>query len=120
MRALLSIPLLLLSACATFASLKSQTYIEPGKAFLLGGGQPGAFSVAGRNAGDVAVSVFRDSSGTRDSVTTLAPGASIDAVFPAGSMAVFRNSSPTKGAQLVITVRGDVSNLGMRYEPSKQ
>jgi hypothetical protein len=107
---------LALPACASFASLRSNTYIEPGKAFLLGGGQSGSFSVRGKNVGRNAVVVYNELAGRRDSVTTLAPGAEIDAEFPARAMAVFRNTSKTGGAELSITVTGAISALGMRYE----
>lgn len=101
---------------ATAQSVKSTTYIEPAQSFLLGGGQPGAFSVKGRNAGEVPVTVFIERAGKRDSVSTLAPGAKVDAEFPAGAMAVFRNASVGERAKLSITVRGNTRNLGMRYE----
>ena len=106
----------MLSACATFASLRSTTYIEPGQSFLLGGGQPGGFSVRGRNAGGTPVTVYSEQAGRRDSVTTLAPGAPIDAEFPSNAMAVFRNTSRTTAAEVSITVTGTTSGLGMRYE----
>jgi hypothetical protein len=109
---------LALPACASFASLRSNTYIEPDKAFLLGGGQSGSFSVKGRNVGPNAVVVYNELAGRRDSVITLAPGAEIDAEFPARAMAVFRNTSKTGGAELSITVTGAISGLGMRYETS--
>jgi hypothetical protein len=107
---------LALPACASFASLRSNTYIEPGKAFLLGGGQSGSFTVRGKNAGRNAVIVYSELAGKRDSVTTLAPGAEIDAEFPSRAMAIFRNTSTTGGAELSITVTGATTGLGMRYE----
>jgi hypothetical protein len=107
---------LALTACASFASLRSNTYIEPGKAFLLGGGQSGSFSVKGKNVGPNAIVVYNELAGRRDSVTTLPPGAEIDAEFPARAMAVFRNTSKTGGAELSIKVTGAISTLGMRYE----
>jgi hypothetical protein len=108
------------TGCASFAALNSETYIEPSKAFKLGGGQPGAFTVAGRNAGDVPVSVFVEANGRRDSVTTIAPGAPVDAAFPAGAMAVFRNTSTERGARVKIRVTGDIASLGMRYEDNRR
>jgi hypothetical protein len=105
-----------LPACAAFATLRSNTYIEPGKAFLLGGNQTGSFSVKGRNAGRAAVIVYSELAGRRDSVTTLAPGATIDAEFPSRALAVFRNTSTSGGAELTLTVTGATSGLGMRYE----
>ncbi|GAB1344543.1 hypothetical protein [Gemmatimonas sp.] len=117
------IALLLPMALAVIASaqtLKSTTYIEPAKSFLLGGGQPGAFSVKGRNAGSVPVTVFIERAGKRDSLVTLAPGANLDAEFPAKAMTVFRNESNGVLATLTLTVRGNTSDLGMRYEPAKR
>ena len=105
-----------LPACASFAALTSQTYIEPGKAFRLGGGQAGSFAVRGRNAGGTAVIVYSELSGRRDSVTTLAPGAEIDAEFPSRAMAIFRNTSDSAGATLDLKVTGATSSLGMGYE----
>lgn len=107
-----------LAACATFGSLNSETTIPPGQAFRLGGGQRGAFSVRGTNAGGVPVSVFLETAGKRDSVTTVLPGAEIDAEFPSGAVAIFRNASPASPAVVRIKVTGAISNLGMRYEPN--
>ncbi len=105
------IPILL--ACR---SLTSTTTIAPDQAFRLGGGQAGAFVVRGTNAGPVAVVVFSELAGRRDSVVTVAPGAAVDARFPRGATAVFRNSSSTVPATVAIKVTGDISALGMRYE----
>ncbi len=108
---------LLLSACA---SITSQTSIEPGKAFRLGGGQAGAFTVRGSNSGAVPVVVFLDRDGVRDSVTTVAPGQKVDATFPSRAMAVFVNRSDTKAASLSVKITGSVSSLGMTYEANKK
>ena len=115
------LPALLLSlgGCATFASLTSQTIIEPQKSFLLGGGQRGAFSVTGKNAGSVPVTLFVDLRGKRDSITTLAPGAPFEASFPAEAMAVIRNTSTSRNAMVNLKVRGDAASLGMRYEAAR-
>jgi hypothetical protein len=107
------------SAIAT-QSFQSTTFIEPDKAFLLGGGQPGAFTVTGRNAGPAAVTVFVERNGQRDSVTTIAPGAKVDAEFPKGAMAIFRNQSSRESAVLKVTLRGQTSGLGMRYEAARR
>lgn len=105
----------LLAACST---LSSTTVIEPGKAFRLGGGQPGAFNVQGTNTGSVPIVVFAEIAGRRDSITTLAPGAPVDASFPASAMAVFKNTSASRTATVAIKVTGDISSLGMSYEPN--
>lgn len=119
----------LLTALAAFASattardlqvLKSTTYIEPAKSFLLGGGQPGRFTVAGKSVGRTDVTVFVERAGRRDSIATLTPGKKVDAEFPAGSMAVFRNESNGVSAELALEVRGKIDGLGMRYEPARR
>jgi hypothetical protein len=114
-------PLLLLAAtaCGSLGYLTSQTVIEPQKAFLLGGGQAGAFTVTGKNSGSVPVTLFIELGGKRDSITTLLPGAPVDATFPAGAMAVIRNASTTGTAVVDLKVKGDASQLGMRYEPAR-
>jgi hypothetical protein len=112
-RLLILAPFAALGACA---SLTSSTTIEPGKAFRLGGGQAGAFVVRGSNAGPVPVVVFSERRGMRDSVTTLAPGAPVDARFPATATAIFMNTSSSRNATVNIKVTGDIGALGMRYE----
>lgn len=102
-----------LTACA---SLTSTTIIEPGKAFRLGGGQAGPFDVRGTNIGPVAIVVFSELGGRRDSVLTLAPGAPVDARFPKAAMAIFMNTSTTLPATVAIKVTGDIGSLGMGYE----
>ena len=108
---------LLLTACA---SVTSQTSIDPGKAFRLGGGQPGAFTVRGSNSGAVPVVVFVDRNGARDSITTVAPGQKVNATFEARSMAVFVNRSETQGASLSVRITGSASSLGMGYEANSK
>jgi hypothetical protein len=103
----------LLFACA---SLTSTTQIDPDKSFRLGGGQPGAFVVKGKNAGAVPIIVYAERDGKRDSVVTVAPGASVDARFPARSTAIFMNISSDRQAVVAVKVTGDVGALGMRYE----
>ena len=101
---------------AACASLTSRTTIDPGKAFRLGGGQAGAFTVRGTNSGPVPIVVFSELAGKRDSVATLAPGAPVDARFPKGATAIFMNTSSTRSATVAIKVTGDVGALGMGYE----
>lgn len=103
----------LLSACT---SVTSRTSIDPGQAFRLGGGQPGAFTVRGSNSGVVPIVVCVDRHGQRDSVTTVAPDQKIDATFPARAMAVFVNRSETQGASVTVKITGSASSLGMSYE----
>ena len=108
----------LISLLAACTALTSTTRIEPGKAFRLGGGQPGAFLVRGTNTGPVAVVVFSEVAGKRDSIVTLAPGAPVDARFGSSAMAIFMNTSSTRTAIVAIKVTGDVSALRMGYEPN--
>ena len=101
---------------AACASLTSTTTIEGGKAFRLGGGQAGAFTVRGTNSGPVPIVVFSEIAGKRDSVATLTPGAPVDARFPNGATAIFMNTSSTRSATVAIKVTGDIGALGMGYE----
>ena len=110
------IPALLLLLVAACTSLTSTTSIDPNKAFRLGGGQTGAFTVRGRNVGPVAIVVFTELGGRRDSVLTVAPGAPVEASFPAKAMAVFMNTSSATKATVAIKVTGDIGSLGMGYE----
>ena len=110
--------LALISLPAACTALTSTTTIEPGKAFRLGGGQAGAFLVRGTNTGPVAVVVFSELAGKRDSIVTLAPGAPVDARFASTAMAIFMNTSSTRTATVAIKVTGDISALGMGYEPN--
>jgi hypothetical protein len=106
----------LLPVLAGCASLTSSTTIEPGKAFRLGDGEHGAFVVRGTNTGPVDVVVYAEVRGRRDSVTTLAPGAPVDARFPKSAVAIFKNMSTNQSATVAIKVTGDVGGLGMTYE----
>jgi len=96
------------------------TYIDAGKQFVLGGGQPGAFSVDGRNVGPVAVAVQeRRADGTLTERGTLAPGQTIHLDLTAGSAALWLNSS-TRQATVNLLLNGQASGLGMRYEGLRQ
>jgi hypothetical protein len=108
--------LVLVPLVAACASLTSTTSIDPGKAFRLGGGQPGAFVVRGTNMGPVPVIVYSEVAGKRDSLATAAPGQRIEAQFPKSAMAVFTNTSTSRTAVVAITVTGDTRSLAMTYE----
>jgi hypothetical protein len=117
--ALLVAGLLALPAVADWLSndLRSDLTIEPGKQFLLGGEQRGAFRVVAKNKGTVAVVVkerLRD--GRVVEKATLKPGQRGVLQFAAGSAAVLLNASSTK-ANLDLTVTGDTGNLRMATEP---
>jgi hypothetical protein len=102
------------SGCSMFNRINSNTQIDPGKSFLLGGNQRGAFNVKLANVGDVPVVVYVERAAGRDSLATLLPGENTDGAFPANSMAVVRNTSGTRMAYVKLVVRGD-TDLSMRY-----
>ncbi|UOQ76781.1 hypothetical protein MUN84_20095 [Hymenobacter sp. 5516J-16] len=63
-------------ATSCWANLTSDLFIEAGKQFVLGGGQPGAFKVEARNVGKVPIEIKeRPRGGGIFTKTTLAPGA---------------------------------------------
>lgn len=112
--ALLLLPLLVLAG-----TIHSSLLIEPGKQFILGGDQRGAFKVAAKNVGSVPVEIReRPKGGGTFGKVTLAPGQSGVLKFAAGSTAVLLNPSTTK-ANLDLTITGD-TKLGMTYEPVQE
>ena len=98
-------------------TINSNLQIEAGKTFELGGGQEGAFTVTGRNTGSVAVEVLGRAEGSTQGQVrgTVAPGGEVEARFAAGEMALLRNTSATRMAQLKLKSSGDTSALGMSY-----
>ncbi|TGE24914.1 hypothetical protein E5K00_06855 [Hymenobacter aquaticus] len=121
-RALSALCLLLgLSAAFTFcrAGLDSNLFIEPGKQFILGGGQPGAFKVVARNVGKVPVEFKeRPRGGGIFGRATLQPGQTATLRYLAGSSAVLLNPS-AQTANVRLHVTGD-TKLSMTYEPNGQ
>ena len=107
----------LLLATACWAGISSHLLIEPGKQFVLGGGQPGAFKVQAHNVGKVPVEIKeRPRGGGIFGKVTLAPGARGTLRFMAGSTAVLLNPS---GVQAVLDLKiTGAPNLGMTYEPN--
>ena len=107
--------------CAPITKLvrsHSFTYIDAGKLFVLGGGQPGAFTVSGKNVGPVPVTVQeRRADGSVQERGTLTQGQQTQLDFPKGSAALLRNSS-TKLAVLSLDI-SRIQGLGMRYEGLK-
>lgn len=103
------------------ASIISQTVIEPGKQFVLGGSQRGSFRVAAHNVGPVAVSVAeRGSDGTLTERGRLEPGARATLNFGRGAAALVRNLGQRE-AKLDFKISGDVSfSMGMGYEGMKK
>ena len=105
--------LLLTSAC--WGNVHSDLFIEPGQQFVLGGNQRGAFKVAARNVGKVAVEVKeRPTNGTPFSKATLKPGQQATLRFAAGSAAVLVNATDTK-ANLDLRITGE-AGLNMSSE----
>ena len=93
----------------------SFTYIDAGKLFVLGGGQPGAFTMSAKNVGPVPVTVQeRRADGSVQERGTLARGQQIQLDFAQGSAALLRNANP-KLAVLSLDI-SRIRGLGMRYE----
>ena len=108
--------ILLLPLLTIAGTIHSNLFIEPGKQFILGGDQRGAFKVAAKNVGSVPVEIReRPKGGGIFGKVTLAPGQSGVLKFAAGSTAVLLNPSAIK-ANLDLTITGD-TKLGMTYEP---
>ena len=111
--------MLLLPLLALAGPIHSNLFIEPGKQFILGGDQLGAFKVAAKNVGSVPVEIReRPKGGGTFGKATLAPGQSGVLKFAAGSTAVLLNPSREK-ANLDLTITGD-TKLGMTYEPVQE
>lgn len=107
-------------AAAANAAITSNLQIEAGETFVLGGGQKGSFTVAGRNTGSVPVEVLGKAEGAAVGVRRgiAAPGAMLDATFATGEAALLRNTSDSKSARLKLTITGDTASLGMGYVPN--
>jgi hypothetical protein len=116
----LVLALTLAGAAATQAGeINSDLQIEPGQTFELGGGQPGGFTVKGRNSGTVVVAVLgKRPDGQSVERGTVAPGGAVDARFAPGEMALLRNTSDVETARLRLVISGDTSSLGMTYSPN--
>ena len=110
----LLLPLLVLAG-----GVHSSLLIEPGKQFILGGGQRGAFKVVAKNTGPVPVEIReRPLGGGTFGKVTLAPGQRGTLKFADGSVAVLLNPSAVQ-ATLDLTISGG-QNLGMTYEPVQE
>ena len=97
--------------------IRSVTFIEVGKQFVLGGQQRGAFRVSARNTGPVPVSVAeRRPDGTLQERGRLEPGGRTELAFGAGSAALVRNLG-AQPAELSVKISGKVpAGIGMNYE----
>lgn len=111
--------ILLLPLLTLAGTIHSNLFIEPGKQFILGGNQMGAFKVAAKNVGPVPVEIReRPKGGGIFGKVTLQSGQSGVLKFAAGSTAVLLNPSTAK-ANLDLTITGD-TKLGMTYEPVQE
>ena len=96
--------------------ITSQTIIDPGKQFVLGGQQRGAFRMAAHNVGPVPVSVAEcQADGAVRERGRLEPGQRAELAFAAGSAALVRNLGAQQ-ARLDFRITGSTSGLGMGYE----
>ena len=107
--------LALAGTAVSAGEITSGLRIEAGQTFELGGGQQGSFTVTGRNTGPVAVVVLGKGEGAPVVKGRVEPGASVDAAFGPGEMALLRNTSDTRTARLTLKISGDTSSLGMTY-----
>ena len=111
-----ALTLAVLGAAVKAGTINSNLQIEPGQTFELGGGQEGGFVVTGTNTGSVAVVVLSKADGAAAVERgTVAPGGAVDAQIAPGEMALLRNTSSQKTAQLKLKISGDTSRLGMSY-----
>ncbi len=106
------------TACASLSTLHSETAIDAHTEFRLGGEQQGDFTATVRNTGSVPIVVLVESAGVRKTVSTLAPGRTIERVFHRRELAIFSNNSAQSGS-IRVDLTGDRANLGMRYESAR-
>ena len=111
--------MLLLPLLALAGTIHSNLVTEPGKQFILGGDQLGAFKVAAKNVGSVPVEIRERPKGCGTfGKVILQPSQSGVLKFTAGSTAALLNPSVTK-ANLDLNITGD-TKLGMNYEPVQE
>jgi hypothetical protein len=107
--------LLLLSSCKLFTALRSTTYIDSGKSFVLGEGQHASYKADVKNIGECPITILSYSiKGEESLLGTLQPN-EIKSIDVAGNqMVCFRNENKEQ-AVISIKLRG-TSNLTMSYE----
>ncbi|RTQ52156.1 DoxX family protein [Hymenobacter gummosus] len=111
---------LLVATISWAGGISSHLLIEPGKQFVLGGGQPGRFKVEARNVGPVPVEFKeRPRGGGLFGKATLAPGQRATLSFLPGSAALLLNPSG-QTATLNLRISGDTGSLRMDYEANGQ
>jgi hypothetical protein len=107
------------SGCATWASIHSETYIDAGQSFLLGGNQTSTLRASVRNTGSVPVALLVQTNAKRRPVIILAPDSTIEAELQPRDLAIFENAS-TRRATIKVDLRGaGASGLGMSYEAAR-
>lgn len=106
-------------AVSTSAAINSNLYIPKAETFVLGGKQPGAFTVTGRNRGKVAVEVLARADGEETYLAKIAPGERFKQGFAQGEGALLRNTSDAEQAYVKVRITGTTSNLGMSYRPNE-
>lgn len=104
--------LLTFTACASH----SQTLIDPGKTFLLGGEQSAPLRVEGRNVGPVPVEILKQRDGVTTSVASVQPGDLFSRTFGAQEIVMVHNPSTALQARVAVVLTRDVSRLSMRYQ----
>ncbi|MEL7197433.1 MAG: hypothetical protein AAGL10_03880 [Pseudomonadota bacterium] len=98
------------------AAISSNVYIDAKETFVLGGKQPGAFSVKGTNKGEVTVEIYASDEDGAVLVGTVAPGDAFKANFAKDEAAWLRNTSTNARAHVRVRITGTTSNLGMGYQ----
>jgi hypothetical protein len=105
----------LLGSLISCSTLKSDLTIQPGKQFILGGNQDGAFTVNLRNVGNVSVTVTeRKEKGDPESMGQFAPGEQKTLRFSRRT-AVLINNAASQPARLFLVVSGD-KDLNMQSQ----
>lgn len=100
--------------------LRSDLTVQPGKQFVLGGNQRGAFSVQATNKGTVPVTLSEQRiNGQTTPLGTFSPGSKQTIRLAAGSAVLVTNSS-TQSARLDLIVTGDKNNLTMQERLSEK
>jgi hypothetical protein len=111
-----AVALVSLTACASLSALKSETSIDAGQSFLLGGGQPQRVQAAVKNVGRVPVTLLVQQDSTRRTVATLQPDESVEIELQPREMAIFANASTRRAAVKIDARASNIGGLGMRYE----
>jgi hypothetical protein len=111
----LSLSLALLMALSACAGV-SQTQIEAGQTFKLGGEQRRNLLVEGRNTGPVPVEILVEQAGQRRMLLTVQPAQLFSKTFGPGEIILLRNTSATRQATVKIELNADLGGLSMVYE----